>query len=59
VSDTGTGPAETIEGEYGAFQYVTYKTTDTGKPTLQSYGGWNRVKNVSVPSGVLSQFSLR
>lgn len=49
VSGTSKQTTETIQGEYGAIQFVFYGQKADGTPTPVSSGGWNQVKNTSVP----------
>jgi type VI secretion system secreted protein Hcp len=59
VSGTSKQTTETIQGEYGAIQFVFYGQKADGTPTPVSAGGWNQVKNtstpVTVPGGITSK----
>jgi type VI protein secretion system component Hcp len=48
-------PTETIQGEYGAFQFVIYQTSNTGTTKVGSAGGWNQVTNSPEPTLGLSK----
>ena len=42
---------ETVQGEFGAIQFVLYGQTKSGQPTPSSQGGWSQVTNqpVTIP----------
>jgi type VI secretion system secreted protein Hcp len=41
---------ETVQGEFGAIQFVLYGQTKSGQPTPTSQGGWSQVTNQPVQS---------
>jgi type VI secretion system secreted protein Hcp len=57
ISGTAKQTTETIQGEYGAIQFVYYGQSNNGTVQPVSSGGWNRVTNQSSPvlGGVTSK----
>ena len=51
VSGASKAPTETIQGAYGALQFVTYQQSTTGKTTVGSSGGWSQLTNQPLPAG--------
>jgi type VI protein secretion system component Hcp len=49
VSGTAKQTTETIQGEYGAIQFVFYGQMPNGSTQPVSSGGWSQVKNTSEP----------
>jgi type VI protein secretion system component Hcp len=49
VSGTAKQTTETIQGEYGAIQFVFYGQMPNGTTQPVSSGGWSQVKNTTVP----------
>jgi type VI protein secretion system component Hcp len=51
VSGSGRIVTETVQGEYGAIQFVIYEQMPDGTTKVGSAGGWNQVQNhpVSIP----------
>jgi type VI protein secretion system component Hcp len=51
VSGSGQTVSETVQGEYGALQFVQYEQMPDGTTKVGSAGGWSQVKNqpVSIP----------
>ena len=59
VSGTANKTTETIQGEYGAIQFVFYGQNPDGSTAPISAGGWSQVKNTSVPVIGVSPTSKR
>jgi type VI secretion system secreted protein Hcp len=51
ISGESKNATETIQGVFGAIQFVLYGQTSTGRSTVSSAGGWSQVTNspVTVP----------
>ena len=45
VSAQSQSPTETIQGVYGAIQFVVYQQTATGQTKPGQIGGWNQITN--------------
>lgn len=52
VTGSGTTPTETIQGVYGAIQFVFYEQMPNGTTKVGSAGGWSQVLNQPVSTGV-------
>ena len=52
ISGTAKQTTETIQGEYGAIQFVFYGQMSNGTTAPVSQGGWNQIQNTSVPTAV-------
>jgi type VI secretion system secreted protein Hcp len=52
VSGGSGTPTETIQGEYGAIQFVIYEQNPNGTTKVGSAGGWSQVLNQPVSTGV-------
>jgi type VI protein secretion system component Hcp len=59
VSGTPKQTTETLQGEYGAIQFVFYGQKTDGTTGPVSTGGWNQVKNTSVPTAIAGLTSKR
>ncbi len=59
ISGTAKDTTETIQGEYGAIQFVFYGQTKSGTTQPVSAGGWSQVKNASEPVGGVAITSKR
>ena len=51
ISGQSRNATETIQGKFGAIQFVLYGQTNSGQSTVSSAGGWSQVTNspVTVP----------
>ncbi len=51
ISGEAKNATETIQGKFGAIQFVLYGQTNSGQSTVSSAGGWSQVTNspVTVP----------
>ena len=52
ISGTPKATTETIQGEYGAIQFVYYQQQQNGTTKVGSAGGWNRVTNTSISPSI-------
>ena len=48
VSGESRNATETIQGVFGAIQFVLYGQTGSGAPTVSSAGGWSQITNTPV-----------
>lgn len=52
-------PTETIQGEYGAIQFVIYQQMPNGTTKVGSAGGWSQVTNQPVSTGVTGSLTSK
>jgi type VI secretion system secreted protein Hcp len=52
-------PRETIQGEYGAIQFVIYEQMPNGTTKVGSAGGWSQVTNQPVSTGVTGSLTSK
>lgn len=50
VAGESGSPTETIQGVYGAVQFVVYEQNPTGTVKAGPTGGWNQITNQPVTS---------
>jgi type VI secretion system secreted protein Hcp len=59
VSGGSGTPTETIQGEYGAIQFVIYEQMSNGTTKVGSAGGWSQVLNQPVSTGVIGSLTSK
>jgi type VI secretion system secreted protein Hcp len=59
VSGGSGTPTETIQGEYGAIQFVIYEQNPNGTTKVGSAGGWSQVTNQPVSTGVIGSLTSK